>query len=181
MIFSPLPGTPVITQGFGQNPDIYSQFGYAGHNGIDFGLDIGTTIYAPHDGVAKITDDGTKNYGLYLVIDEPKRRSILAHLSEVLVTDGQTVYQGDPIAKSGNSGFCTAPHLHWTYKVMKDGKVQNKDNGYDGAIDVTEFTRLWLDQDLHYNATYTDFAKEYLAMTFPANAYLKNPARGNVA
>lgn len=178
MIFSPLPGTPTVTQGFGQNPEIYSQFGYAGHNGIDFGLDEGTLIYAPHDGVASVCDDGDKNYGLYLVIDDPKRRSILGHLSEVLVADGQTIYQGDPIAKSGNSGMSTNPHLHWTFKVMSNGTVLNKDNGYDGAIDVTEFTRLWLDQDLHFDAQYTEFAQEYLAMSFEANQYLKNPSRG---
>lgn len=177
MIFSPVPGTPIITQGFGQNPELYSQFGYAGHNGIDFGVAEGTVLYAPHDGLASVKDDGTKNYGLYLVIDEPKRRSILGHLSEVLVQDGQNVYQGDPIAKSGKTGMCTAAHLHWTYKIMKDGKVLNKDNGYDGAVDVTEFTRLWLDQDLHHDATYTDFAKEYLVMAFDANQYLKNPSR----
>lgn len=177
MIFSPFPGKPVITQGFGQNPQIYSQFGYAGHNGIDFGVDVGTVIYTPHDGVVTIKDDGDKNYGLYAVIDDLRRRSILGHLSEVLVTDGQTIAQGDPIARSGESGFCTAPHLHWTYKLMKDGKVLNKDNGYDGAIDVTEFTRLWLDQDLHYDGEYTDFAKEYLAMEFPGNVYMKNPSR----
>ena len=63
MIFSPLPGTPLITQGFGQNPDVYSQFGYDGHNGIDFGVDEGTTIYAPHDGTASIHDDGSQGYG----------------------------------------------------------------------------------------------------------------------
>jgi murein DD-endopeptidase MepM/ murein hydrolase activator NlpD len=169
MIFCPVPGTPIITQGFGQNPQIYSQFGYAGHNGM--------IIYAPHDGIAAIKDDGTKNYGLYLVIDDPKRRSILAHLSEVLVAEGQTVYQGDPIAKSGQTGMCFGPHLHWTYKIMKNGAVQNKENGYDGAVDVSEFTRLWLDQDLHFDATYLDDAKPYLDMVFAGNVYLKNPAR----
>ncbi len=164
MIFCPLPGTPLITQGFGQNPQIYNQFGYAGHNGIDLGCDEGTIVYAPHDGVIKLYDDGTKNYGIYVVIDDAKRRSILAHLSQETVADGQTVFQGDPVAKSGKTGMCFGPHLHWTYKVMKNGAVQNKDNGYDGAIDVTEFTRLWLDQDLHYDAQYTDDAKAYLTM-----------------
>lgn len=177
MIFSPLPGTPLITQGFGQNPDMYSAFGYQGHNGIDFGVPEGTVIYAPHDGVAKITNDGANNYGLWICIDDAKRRSILAHLSEVMVTDGQTVYQGDPVAKSGKTGKCFGPHLHWTYKIMKSGAVQNKDNGYDGAVDVTEFTRLWLDQDLHYDAQYTDDAKPYLTMAFSDKQYLKNPSR----
>lgn len=177
MIFSPVPGTPIITQGFGQSPDVYGQFGYDGHNGIDFGLDVGSLIYAPHDGVASIHDDGDTGYGSYLVITDAKRRSILGHLSEVLVRSGETVYQGDPVAKSGNSGFSSNPHLHWTYKIMKNGQVQNHTNGFDGAVDVTEFTRLWLDKDMHYDSTYTDFAKEYLGTSFAGNQYLKNPNR----
>lgn len=177
MIFSPLPGTPLITQGFGQNPQIYSTFGYKGHNGIDFGCEIGTVIYAPHDGVATVTDQGNSGYGLFVTIDAPGRRSILAHMSSLSVSTGQAVYQGDPIGKSGNSGMCTGPHLHWTYKILKNGTVQNKDNGYDGAVDATEFTRLWLDKDLHFDADYTVEAKAYLSMTFPSNVYLKNPSR----
>lgn len=177
MIFSPISGTPIITQGFGQNPDVYSQFGYAGHNGIDFGVDVGTTIYAPHDGVATIKNDGSSGYGLYLVIDAEKRRSILAHLSEVFIQNGQEIYQGDPIGKSGNSGMTFGPHLHWTYKILKNGVVQNAGNGYDGAVDVSEYTRLWLDKDLHFDSTYTDAAKPYLEMAFEPTVYLKNPSR----
>lgn len=177
MIFSPLPGTPLVTQGFGQNPAIYSQYGFAGHNGIDFDADIGTVIFAPHDGTAAVKDDGSTGYGLHLVITDTNRQSILAHLSEVTIGNGQRVYQGDPVAKSGASGAVTGAHLHWTYKILQNGQVQNKTNGYDGAVDVTEFTRLWLDQDLHHDAQYTDFAGEYLAMNFPANVYLKNISR----
>lgn len=177
MIFSPLPGIPVITQGFGQNPDVYAQFGFAGHNGIDFGVDVGTVVYAPNDGVATVKDDGDKGYGLHVVIKSDTRYSLLAHLSEVSVTDGQNVSQGDPIGKSGESGFCMGPHLHWTFKLLAKGKVQNADNGFDGAVDVTEFTRLWLDQDMHNDSTYTDFAKEYLAMDFSEKQYLRNSNR----
>ena len=177
MIFSPVPGTPLITQGFGQNPQVYSAFGFQGHNGHDFGIPEGTTVYAPHDGVATVKNDGSQGYGLYLVIDDAKRRSILAHLSQALVSNGQTIYQGDPVALSGNTGFSSGPHLHWTYKIMKNGQVQNAGNGYGGAIDVSEFTRLWLDQDLHYDAEYADSAQPYLSMTFGADQYLKNPNR----
>jgi murein DD-endopeptidase MepM/ murein hydrolase activator NlpD len=159
MIFSPLPATPLITQGFGQNPADYAAFGMAGHNGIDFGIPEGTLIYAPHDGVATVKDEGSQNYGLSVTIDDGKRRSALAHLSESLVQNGQTIYQGDPVAKSGKSGNATGPHLHWTFKIIKNGAVQNKDNGYQGAVDVTEFTRLWLDQDLHTDSQYADTAK----------------------
>ena len=177
MIFSPLPGTPLITQGFGQNPEDYAPFNMSGHNGIDFGVPEGTVIYAPHDGVATVKDDGNEGYGLHIAMEDSKRRSCLAHLSEVSITDGQTIYQGDPIGKSGKSGNATGPHLHWTYKILKNGQVQNKDNGYDGAVDVTEFTRLWLDQDLHHDAEYSETAQPYLAMSFENNQYLKNPSR----
>ena len=173
MIFCPLPGTPLVTQGYGQNPADYAPFGFAGHNGIDFGCAEGTQIYAPHDGVATVKDEGTQGYGLSVTIDDGKRRSLLAHLSQATVTTGQTLYQGDPVAKSGKSGNATGPHLHWTFKILKNGVVQNKDNGYDGAVDVTELTRLWLDQSLHNDAQYTVEAQPYLAMSFAANQYLK--------
>jgi murein DD-endopeptidase MepM/ murein hydrolase activator NlpD len=173
MIFSPLPGTPLITQGFGQNPATYAPFGFLGHEGIDFGIPEGTVVYAPHDGIATVKDEGNQNYGLSLTIDDGKRRSLLAHLSEVLVTNGQAIYQGDPICKSGKSGMSSGPHLHWTFKIIKNGVVQNKDNGYGGAMDVSEVTRLWLPQTLHADATYTEEAKTYLAMTFGSNQYIK--------
>ena len=89
------------------------------------------------------------------------------------MANGQSISQGDPVAKSGKTGFATAPHLHWTFKQVKNGVVQNKDNGFFGAVDVTEFTRLWLDKDLHHDATYQASAQPYLAMTFPSNQYLK--------
>lgn len=173
MIFSPLPGTPLITQGFGQNPDIYSQFGFQGHNGIDFGIPEGTTIYAPHDGTITVKDEGAQNYGLSVTINDGKRYSLLAHLLSVTVATGQSISQGDPIGLSGKSGMATGPHLHWTFKLLKNGVVQNKSNGYDGAMDPTEVTRLWQPQDLHNNAEYTDDAKAYLAMTFGSDQYIK--------
>lgn len=177
MIFSPIADTPLITQGFGQNPDVYSQYGYDGHNGIDFGCPVGSLVYAPHDGTATVVDDGGSGYGLYVVITGEKRKSLLAHLSNTSVQNGQSVYQGDPIGKSGQSGQCTGPHVHWTYKIVKNGVVQNRDNGYDGAVDVTEYTRLWADKDMHYDSEYTDEAKPYLDMTFASNQYLDNPDR----
>ncbi|MEK7563712.1 MAG: M23 family metallopeptidase [Patescibacteria group bacterium] len=173
MIFCPLPGKPLITQGFGQNPDRYAPFGMKGHDGIDFETEDGTLVYAPHDGIATVKDDGANTYGLHLIIDDGKRRSVLAHLSEVKIQSGQQIYQGDPVCKAGSSGNITGSHLHWTFKILKNGQVQNKDNGYNGAVDVTEFTRLWLDQDLHFDAEYSDEAKAYLTMTFGEKEYLR--------
>lgn len=173
MIFSPLPGRPLITQAFGQNPDMYTAFGLAGHNGIDFGVAEGTTVYAPHDGMITVNDEGTQGYGLSVTIDDGKRRSLLAHLSQAKVTSGQTIAQGDPLGLSGKTGNCTGPHLHWTFKLLKNGQVQNADNGYHGAMDVSECTRLWQEQNLHSDAEYAEAAQAYLTMTFPGNQYIK--------
>jgi len=175
MVFSPLPGRPLITQGFGQNPADYAPFGLAGHNGIDFGVLEGTVVYAPHDGGVTVKDEGTAGYGLSVTIDDGKRRSLLAHLSEATITNGQSIAQGDPIGLSGKSGNATGPHLHWTFRLIKNGVVQNKDNGFDGAMDVTECTRLWQEQDLHRDAEYADTAQEYLSMTFQSNQYITRP------
>jgi murein DD-endopeptidase MepM/ murein hydrolase activator NlpD len=152
---------------------LYKPFGFAGHEGIDFGVAEGTQIFAPHDGTVTVKNEGDKNYGLSVTIDDGKRRSLLAHLSAANVANGQWISQGDPIAKSGKSGMASGPHLHWTFRILKNGVVQNKDNGYDGAMDVSEFTRLWLDQDLHRNAEYSDDAKPYLTLSFAGNQYLK--------
>ena len=152
-------------------------YGLNGHNGIDFAVPDGTRVYAPHDGIATLKDNGGQDYGLHIIVQDGKRQSTLAHLSSVSVLNGQSISQGDPVGLSGHSGDASGPHLHWTYKMLSNGSVLNKTNGYQGAIDVTEFTRLWLDQDLHHNGVYADQAKPYLTMSFTATQYLKNPFR----
>lgn len=169
MIFCPLPGTPLVTQGFGQNPEVYKPFGFAGHEGIDFGVPVGTTVYAPHDGVIKVQDEGNQNYGLSVTIESPTRKSLLAHLSGVTVTTGQNISQGDPVGKSGESGMASGPHLHWTFKLMKNGIVQNKDNGFNGCMDAARVTRLWQPQTLRDDAEFTDEAKPYLSIILASN------------
>ena len=53
-------------------------------------------------------------YGLLLVIDHGNGLSTYyGHLSEVLVRVGQFVEQGQVVARSGNTGLSTGPHLHF--------------------------------------------------------------------
>src|SRR6185295_18863929 len=86
----------------------------------------GQTLYAPVDGkVVKAVNDlddnpvgqpDTQNVvGNHLVIDMGDGRFVLmAHLQKgsVTVAEGETVRVGQPIAKAGNSGNTSGPHLH---------------------------------------------------------------------
>lgn len=134
---------PRITQKFGLNPGIYKQFGLDGHNGLDYGVPVGTLIHAPIEGIVTVGNEGTKGYGTYVKIRKDNLEVTLGHLSSVSVHTGTKVYLGDIIAKSGNTGFSTGPHLHITVKSIKDGKVLNSDNGYKGAIDPLPLIINW--------------------------------------
>jgi len=156
MIISPLPSRPWyrITQRFGENPEVYSQFGHEGHNGIDFGPRIpglrGYSVFAPHEGYAQVGYD-SDGYGNYVAIvsqpydkDGHQRYSVLAHLESVNIPDGTYIAAGDIVGRMGNTGFSSNVHLHWTYKKMKGGKVLGKENGYSGALDVGRYTLPWI-------------------------------------
>jgi murein DD-endopeptidase MepM/ murein hydrolase activator NlpD len=90
------------------------------HPGIDFVADVGTPVYTSGNG--KVVFVGRRGgYGLEIEIDHGfGYRTRYAHLSKSLVKRGQKVSRGELIAKTGNSGLSTGPHLH--YEVSHNGK-----------------------------------------------------------
>src|SRR3989344_424221 len=115
--------SPFITQEFGKTAfakaasDVY---GSGGHNGVDFRASIGTRIFAA-DGGEIIKTGNTDlscpggSYGKWILIQHPNNlATIYAHLSVINVLDGQNISRGDLIGYSGNSGYTTGPHLHFT-------------------------------------------------------------------
>jgi len=133
---------PYITQKFGLNPDVYSQFGMDGHNGTDFRARIGTQVFSPIDGTVKVKKNES-GYGWHVKIRGVDREIVLGHLSKFHVNDGQRVHMGDKIGLTGNTGFSTAPHLHFGLRRIKKGvkdifkwDVKNYNNGYFGYEDV---------------------------------------------
>ena len=94
------------------------------HSGIDIAIPLGTSIYTAADGVVLYTSRSTVGYGHHIVINHGGRLTTLySHLSEILVTDGQTVEKGDEIGKVGSTGRSTGPHLH--FEVQLDGVLKN--------------------------------------------------------
>ncbi len=87
--------------------------GYSGHTGIDLGGAIGTAIYAYRTGKVIFAGWGT-GYGLHVKIDHGNgMTTYYAHCSELLVSVGQTVSEGQMIAKIGMTGWTTGPHVHF--------------------------------------------------------------------
>lgn len=88
------------------------------HSGIDLRAGIGTPVHAPESGVVR-SAGWMKGYGRIVIIDHKNGYSTrFAHLNEYLVEIGQIVEKGNLIAKTGNTGRSTGPHLH--YEVRKD-------------------------------------------------------------
>ena len=59
-------------------------------------------------------------WGNYIIINHGGGYTTLyAHLSRRSVAKGDKVKQGDVIGQSGNTGYSTAPHLH--FEINKDG------------------------------------------------------------
>jgi len=92
---------------------------YRMHNGIDIMTDPGTSVYVTGDG--RVDYVGRKGgFGLCVEIDHGfGYRTIYAHLSSVIVKEGQKIKRGSLIAKTGNSGLSSGPHLH--YEVIHNG------------------------------------------------------------
>ena len=116
-MIKPFRGDYILTQGFGENPQNYSQFGLKGHNGLDYGLPSNTQVIAPFDGkIIEASSDPT-GYGLYIKIENTKEGSVMAHLATFQVKVGDNVSEGQPIALSDNTGNSTGPHLHYEIRV----------------------------------------------------------------
>lgn len=114
-----------VTQGYGSTEDalkFYNSGNYKTptHNGIDIAASIGTPVYAAEDGVIAATGNQDNycykgSYGRFIVIKHNNNLTTLyGHLSVISVKTGETVKRGQIIGYSGNSGFTTGPHLHFT-------------------------------------------------------------------
>lgn len=112
----------VLTSGFG--PRIHPISGEPDfHEGIDIEVPEGTDVYASCAG--RVLQAGRHSgYGLYIVLEHSNGyRTLYGHLSEIGVYRGQFVEGGQRIARSGNTGNSTGPHLH--FEILQYGRPLN--------------------------------------------------------
>ena len=97
---------------------VLTQEFHPGHNGLDFGIKVGTPVEATMDG--KVTYAGWNNqgYGNLVIVENGDYKTYYAHLSSIPVSIGDSVAAGTTIGLSGNTGNSTGPHLH--YEIRKN-------------------------------------------------------------
>lgn len=105
---------------------VSSHFGFRWnrmHEGVDFATPVGSNVYASASGTI-LRAETYGGYGLCVDIKhENGSITRYGHLSDINVTVGDYVAQGDIIASSGNTGQSTGPHLHFEIRV--DGVPKN--------------------------------------------------------
>jgi murein DD-endopeptidase MepM/ murein hydrolase activator NlpD len=112
-----LPVEGRISCTMGERPNPFGRRRMEYHNGIDIAVDRGTDVKAT--GKGKVVFAGYKgSYGNLVIIDHGfDIKTYYAHNSKLLVEEGDVVERGDIIAKSGNSGRSTGPHVHYEIRI----------------------------------------------------------------
>ncbi|MEU9522185.1 M23 family metallopeptidase [Streptomyces sp. NPDC048224] len=122
-----------LSASFAQNGGMWAHK----HSGQDFAVPIGTNVVAAHGGtVVKAGGNGAGDgpaYGNAIVVKHGNGTySQYAHLSKINVKIGQVVKTGQSIAKSGNTGNSSGPHLHFEIRTTPN---------YGSAVDPVSFLK----------------------------------------
>ena len=115
---------------------------------LDFSMPIGTDVYAAREGVVvKVVETNTKTCykkecakynNLILIFHTDGTFASYAHINTngSLVKVGQKIVKGQLIAKSGNIGWSSGPHLHFSVfnqKIKKRETLKTKFKVNDGT------------------------------------------------
>lgn len=108
-----LPARGVFTSGYGMRWGTF-------HYGIDIAAPIGSPIYAVTDGT--VIDAGpAQGFGLWVRIrHDDGTLSVYGHMYDFSVSVGERVHAGQQIARIGNRGDSTGPHLH--FEILVNGQ-----------------------------------------------------------
>jgi murein DD-endopeptidase MepM/ murein hydrolase activator NlpD len=84
------------------------------HEGIDLVAPTGTAIFAAEGGQVLYAGDAIRGYGNMVVVQHRSDLlTVYAHGSALLVHTGDKIAAGQEIARVGQTGHATAPHLHF--------------------------------------------------------------------
>lgn len=168
------------------------------HPAIDIKIPIGTPMYAIANGIVVKTANLSSGFGNHIVLmhenvpslPDPSKKitlySAYAHLSQILVAEGDTVVKGQKIGLSGKSGLASAPHLHFqmdtelapwhpywpfTNKDISDAGLK----GFNDAVN----TGLGKDKALTMTINSMAYVQKYLSYT-PTDTAPQNNDQNNI-
>ena len=87
------------------------------HLGVDYAAPTGTPVRSVGDGVVEFA--GVQNgFGNVVIVKHGgSNTTVYAHLSRILVRQGQSIGQGQNVGAVGQTGWATGPHLHFEFRV----------------------------------------------------------------
>ncbi|GAC1601543.1 MAG: hypothetical protein NVS4B10_13580 [Myxococcales bacterium] len=112
----PLPETSRITSPFGMR-DHPLLDGRRLHKGVDLGVPEGTPVRATAAGLVRRASRDSVNGNLVVVDHGHGVTTSYLHNGDLLCAPGARVARGEVIARSGNSGRSTGPHLHYQLEL----------------------------------------------------------------
>lgn len=135
LVPSSAPVAVSVGSGFGFRPDPFT--GHASlHTGLDFPAEVGTPITAAAGGIVTMREWHAA-YGNTLEIDHGNGLvTRYAHVSAFEVERGALVKRGQLVARVGNTGRSTGPHLH--FEVLVDGAPQDPARFLAGGSNPTQ-------------------------------------------
>ena len=110
----PVPGP--ATSAFGSR-SVFNGQPRRPHSGADFRAATGTLVKAPNAGRVVMTGDTYFSGGSVILDHGWGLYSYFAHLSKILVQEGDLVEASDGVGHAGATGRVTGPHLHWTLRL----------------------------------------------------------------
>jgi murein DD-endopeptidase MepM/ murein hydrolase activator NlpD len=122
--YYPLPEVVEVTSPFGwRTHPIYGDRRL--HSGEDLGAPEGMPVLSAHSGYVRYADWGD-GYGNMIILEyaDGKYQTLYAHLSEILVQDGEAVQARQAIGKVGATGGVTGAHLHFELLKKTSGDFE---------------------------------------------------------
>ncbi len=126
-----------ISSGYSEQPTALRDG--RGHRALDWKMPIGTLLSPPiYSNTWRVIKTGENSKaGKFIKLQTTTASGdvdvhTFAHLSSIEVKVGDVISSGDVVAKSGNTGHTTGPHLHWT--MTRNGQAVNptKINDWNG-------------------------------------------------
>lgn len=168
----------IITQPWGVLNDIYKQFGFSRHNGIDSALGHDDLVRAPFD--VEIVKKGNQpnGGGIYVgaiskteyLFPDGKRAKILVdflHCERIIAQEAKDYIRGEPLAIQDNTGFSTGPHTHSQWRRVT----------WNG-ITITEIDKNDANNSFDPSKFFKTYAEDYYLDLLPSQRLLPKALRG---